>query len=125
MLDRLKSMFTTPEPEEPAVGLPKGAVPMPEAGKGAYLLMNFPAMTALEEAFGPSYWSICEHGFTGPSPLVISRALAVCLHGAEAAGAPWGLSLNEIGRRLYDSQVRALRGITLEEAIALVDEAQQ
>jgi hypothetical protein len=118
-------MFSTPEADEPAVALPKGAVPMPEAGKGAYIIMDFPAMSALEEAFGPSYWSICEHGFTGPSPLVISRALAVSLHGAEADGAPWGLSLREIGTRLYDSQVRALRGITLAEAIAAVEEAQQ
>lgn len=122
MFDSLKSMFsTTPEPEPAA--LPKNAVPMPEAGQGAYLLMDFPAMEALEAAFGPSYWAIAEHGFTGPSPLVISRALAVCLHGAEADGAPWGLSLREIGTRLYDSQVRALRGITLAEAIAAVEDA--
>ena len=122
MLGRLKSMFST---TSEAVALPKNAVPMPEAGDGAYVLMDFPAMEALEEALGPSYWSICEHGFIGPSALIISRALAVCLHGGEPDEAPWGLSLQEVGRRLYDAQVRALRGITLEEAIALVEEAKE
>lgn len=116
-MDKPKNVLT-----RKAKTLPKFAVPMPEAGEGAYVLMDLAAMEALEDGLGPNYWKICEEGFIGPSAMIIARALAVCLHGGEAEEAPWGLSLREVGRRLYDAQVRALRGITLAEAIELVEQ---
>jgi hypothetical protein len=106
-----------------AAPLPKFAVAMPEAGAGAYLLMDFPALEELERHLGDDYWMVMQSGFRGSSTLIISRALAVCLCGAEPDAAPWGLSLQELGRRLYDAQIRVLKGITLEEAETAIAES--
>lgn len=125
MFERLKSVFTTAEvvPPPEVVPLPKFAVPMPEAGEGAFLLMDVRALEELESQLGPDYFQMLESGFRGPSTLIISRALAICLHGAEPDGAPWGLSLHDLGRRLFDAQLRMMKGITLAEAEAAVQEA--
>lgn len=120
MLGRMKSLFST-KPE--AVALPKNAVPMPEAGEGAYVLISLPEMEQLEASLGEQYWMLCEVGFRHPAPAVISRALAICLHGGDMDSAPWGLSIQQIGRRLFDAQLRTLKGITLAEAEAAIEEA--
>lgn len=102
---------------------PKFAVPFPEAGEGAYLHMSVPELEALEALFGDEYFKIIEIGFRHPSPAVISRALALCLKDGDASAAPWGLSLVELGRRLYDAQLRMWKGITLAEAEAAIEAA--
>lgn len=101
------------------------AVPMPEAGEGAYLLFarDLTDITALEAGLGEEFVSICEIAFRHPAPSVIARALAICLKDGDACAAPWGLSLQELGRRLYDAELRSIRGISLEEAEAAIAEA--
>ncbi len=122
MLDRLKAIFSTPVEAAP---FPRFAVPMPEAGNKAYLLMDIAALEELQRQLGDDYFSMLELGFRGLSTLIISRALAICLHNAEPDGAPWGLSLSDLGRRLLDAQIRTMKGITLEEAEAAIAEAAQ
>lgn len=119
MLSRLKKLVGG----HASASLPKFAVAMPEAGAGAYLLMDFPALEELERQLGPDYVAIMESGFRGPSTLIISRALAICLHNAEPDGAPWGLSLSDLGMRLFDAQIRIMKGLTLAEAQAAIEEA--
>lgn len=119
MLDTIRKFFTKPV----AAPLPQFAVAMPEAGDGAFILMDMDALEKLQGQFGDDYFSLMETGFRTPSVVIISRALAICLHGAEPDGAPWGLSLEEIGRRLFDSQIRSWKGITLAEAEAAIAEA--
>lgn len=97
-------------------------VPMIEAGKNAYLHFDTEALAQLESDLGDDYWRIMESAFNKPSSLIISRALAVALKNAEPDGAPWGLTMQQLGTRLYDAQIRVLIGVPLEEATIIIKE---
>lgn len=108
--------------EQPAPEISKNCVPMPEVAPGAFLQMDLETLQQIERDLGEDYWSIMQMGFLKPSPLIISRVLALCLKNGEPEGAPWGLSIEELGKRLYDVQIRTYRGITLAEAVLLIEE---
>lgn len=94
-------------------------VPMPEAGDGAYLFMGVDALEHLEADFGEDYFEIISRGFLKPSAVIISRAMAVCLVNGDDSKFPWGLTIDQIGLRLYDAQIRVFKGKTLAEAIEI------
>jgi hypothetical protein len=108
--------------EQPAPEIPKDCVPMPEVAQGAFLQMDLETLQQIELDLGEDYWSIMGMGFLKPSPLIISRVLALCLKNGEPEKAPWGLSIEELGKRLYDVQIRTYQGITLAEAVLLIEE---
>ncbi|MBB3410661.1 hypothetical protein FHT87_004593 [Rhizobium sp. BK316] len=95
-------------------------VAMPEAGNGAYLFMGVDALEQLEADFGEDYFEIISRGFLKPSAVIISRTMAVCLVNGDDSGFPWGLTIDQIGLRLYDAQIRVFKGKTLAEAIEIV-----
>ncbi|MFB9952183.1 hypothetical protein ACFFP0_25345 [Rhizobium puerariae] len=120
IVEKIKTMIGITE-ENPAPTVTSiFHVPMSEVAPGAYVHMDIDALAQLERDFGEDYWTILSAGFQKPSPLIISRCLAVCLKGAEPDGAPWGLTLEQLGTRLFDAQIRVLKGIPLEEAIMAV-----
>lgn len=116
MLDRIKRMLTGSQ----AIEFPKFAVPMPEAGPLAHLLFDMNALEEIERQLGDDYLNIIHAGFTSPSPLIISRCLALTFRDGPVEDAPWGLSPLDLGRRLYDGLLRSTKGITLADAEEII-----
>lgn len=93
-------------------------IPFPEAGGDAFLRLDVDDLLVLEHDYGDQYLGIVETGLTFPAQAIVARCLALALKTApdEAiADAPWGLSLDELARRLNDAFHLIMYGKTVAE----------
>lgn len=93
-------------------------VPFLEAGAGAYLHLDVEAWEILEQDYGNAFLSIVAAGLRYPAPAIVARCLALSIKNVpdEAMGdAPWGLTLDELARRLNDALYLMWKGKTVAE----------
>ncbi|MER9199666.1 hypothetical protein NKH74_10655 [Mesorhizobium sp. M0933] len=91
---------------------------LPEAGADAYLHLDIEAWEILEQDYGDAFLSIVAAGLRYPAPAIVARCLALSIKNVpdEAmADAPWGLTLDELARRLNDALHLMWRGKTVAE----------